>query len=278
MRPLETSPLTDDRMPPSVGRGEPLALRWHPAARAWLRTAPDRSSPRAIEVLKRRKDSVTYRVWGVGPMAGSVIAKRCRASAARVELWINQRMLPDLPLSTPGFLGQAPDDDPRFMWIFLEDAGERRYSASDPEHRELLTRWMATLHTSAASLPGATELPDRGATHFLETLRHTRGDIDRHIAASLLFEEHLSMLKRLRLCLDVVESCWPMMMDLCEGAPSTLVHGSLKERNVRVRHAADGTILMPFDWDRAGWGPPAVDLSRCPLTSLYGFLVRRRWP
>src|SRR5262249_48319977 len=72
--------------------------------------------------------------------------------------------------------------------------------------------------------------------------------------------------------------CWPSVLDLCDSAPETLVHGDLRQGNLRLRRTGDGLELRPIDWGRTGWGIAAVDLAECPLASLYGYLVRPRWP
>ena len=78
------------------------------------------------------------------------------------------------------------------------------------------------------------------------------------------------------------------MERFCEGIPQTLVHGDFVGKNVTIRSGQDGKTLLPFDWENAGWGVPAVDLAQAalPRTSFlanpelatYLSLVRGRWP
>src|SRR5262249_37076143 len=56
-----------------------------------------------------------------------------------------------------------------------------------------------------------------------------------------------------------------------------LAHGDFAGRNMIVLPVPDGLALVVFDWEMAGWGPPAVDLAEADLT-LYGSLGRGRWP
>src|SRR5262245_58828790 len=129
-------------MPSLPVETESRTLARHPAARAWMQSRRGRNAPLAIETLKRSRRTVVYRLWGSPPTGGSIIAKRCSDTAARLEIVLCEQVLPALPVSAPGLLGSLPDEDPRFTWIFLEDAGDRFYSPSESDHRNLLTRWM----------------------------------------------------------------------------------------------------------------------------------------
>ena len=49
-------------------------LAWHPAVKAWLAFAEGAGEPDTIEVLRDGKQSPAYRLVGVAPDGGSVIA------------------------------------------------------------------------------------------------------------------------------------------------------------------------------------------------------------
>lgn len=58
--------------------------------------------------------------------------------------------------------------------------------------------------------------------------------------------------------------------------PRTLVHGDFKSKNVRVRADTYDEHLIAFDWELAGYGPPAVDLHTfvlngpdCSIETMY---------
>jgi len=63
----------------------------------------------------------------------------------------------------------------------------------------------------------------------------------------------------------------------CAGVPSTLVHGDFRPKNAYLRDDGAGMCLFPIDWEMAGWGVPAADLTRVDLRA-YWAVVRERWP
>ncbi len=77
---------------------------------------------------------------------------------------------------------------------------------------------------------------------------------------------------------DLLESRWERVKELCDGKPHTLVHGDLKEKNIRVRGTRERIVLLTFDWEIAGHGVPAMDLVRCPNLPSYWSDVQKLWP
>jgi hypothetical protein len=62
-----------------------------------------------------------------------------------------------------------------------------------------------------------------------------------------------------------------------EGIPSTLVHGDFSPKNVHIRAGNASVDVLPLDWETAGWGVPARDLSDVPI-ELYCAAVQQWWP
>jgi ATP-binding cassette subfamily B protein len=238
-------------------------LEDHPAVKAWSRLRPA-GQPRALTVLKDKKwkpKSATFRLEGCGPDGTSVIAKRCRPSTADLESKVYTDVLPHLPVPTLRYHGMI-DDGGDWRWIFVEDAGRERYSPLDPEHRRLAARWLAALHGSAAEIPEASHLPDRGPAHYLSHLCSARGALVRQLGDRAAEEEEVRLLATLLSQLDALDSRWGEVEAFCETLPRTFVHGDLSRSNLRVRAGAAGTDLVAFDWEKAGWGVPAPDLAR----------------
>ena len=114
-------------------------LLQQPAARAWRRVAPEFRKPARITILKETRHSAVYRLHAAGPEGRSVVAKRCKPSAAAMERAIYEDILPTLPVPALRFYGLLQEDgesaDDQRCWLFIEDAGHEKYSYLLGEHR-----------------------------------------------------------------------------------------------------------------------------------------------
>jgi len=250
----------------------------HPAVRACRRLHPEFAKPDAVENLKAKHESAICRITGIGPNHSSIIAKRCLGETARIERTIYERVLPCLPVSTLRYYGFLEDEDPQFCWLFLEDGGNDPYSPSVPAHVALGSTWLGLLHASAHRVEAVASLPERGPRHYLEHLRQGRDAIRRSLDNPALSTQAVAVFSRITALYDFVESRWPELAGFCRSFPQTVVHGDFAERNIRVRHTPGGLVLLPFDWETAGWGVPAVDLAKCPDLSLYRTVAAQQCP
>jgi hypothetical protein len=250
----------------------------HPAVTAWRQLYPETAAPDAVEALKEKNKSASYRLAGVGPEHSAVIAKRCLIETARVERIIYEQVLPSLPMPALRYYGCLEERDSRFLWLFLQDAGKEPYSLSDAEHTSLASRWLGLMHTSGLHIAAAAGLPERGPRHYAEHLGRARNTIQRNLNNRVLSAEDVTALQRILALCDSVESQWPALERLSEGIPATFVHGDFSEKNLRVRRTSDELVLLPFDWETAGWGVPVADLVKCPDLSLYQTVVGVHWP
>jgi len=95
-------------------------LSWHPAAVAWEHVAPFAPTPDCIEVLRQENGTGAYRLVGVGPEGGPVLARRAPSWRVLVERAIYQRILSRL-----GFTGRRyyafPPKEPGFGWVFRQE-------------------------------------------------------------------------------------------------------------------------------------------------------------
>jgi hypothetical protein len=260
------------------------------ALKAWGRLQPDRGGVGRIDLLKRKKaepgKKSIYRLAGAGPGGSAVIAKRCRLAKARLEQTVYEEVLPRLPLPALRCHGLVEEPDSQLAWLFLEDAGEDRYSPSLPGHRRLAARWLGALHTAAARVAPADRLPDRGPAHYLGQVRSARDRILANLTNPALKAEDRALLKALLCRCEDLEACWGRVEEACAGMPRTLVHGDFVGKNLRTRPGGAGPVLLAFDWACAGWGVPAVDLTplSCPRFSgnpdlaAYAAVLREHWP
>jgi ABC-type multidrug transport system ATPase subunit len=234
----------------------------HPAARAWAQIGEGLSNLRAVTQVEPPEvgfpKSTIYRLEGAGECGATVIAKKCRRQRGQIERTIYELVLPKLSLPYPRFLGMANDDDGS-CWLFLEDAGDEAYSPLDPAHRIIAGRWLGALHRSAASLPSDVQLPDRGPAHYLGHLKAARDTIHENLSNPALDKGQRCQLQRIIMNCDFVESQWWRVDQFCRDIPKTMVHGDFVGKNVRLR---GGSEILPFDWEHAGIGVPAVDLAQ----------------
>ena len=243
-----------------------VATAQHPAARAWTQVGGGMSDLRSVVLLDRLnvnlRKSAVYRLEGVGESGAAVIAKKCGREPALLERTIYELVLPNLSVPYPRFLGMASDEDGMSCWLFTEDAGNEAYSPLDPKHRARAGRWLGALHASTISLPSNVCLPERGPVQYLGHLRSARDAIRDNLKNPVLDEEQRRQLKQIVSTCEFVDQEWHRIDQLCGEMPQTLVHGDFVGKNVRVRNGRTELELLPFDWEHAGRGVPAVDLAQ----------------
>lgn len=259
----------------------PRAPVLHPAIAAWQTLAAGRAKPERVETIEEKSKSAVYRLPGAERGGSAVIAKRGRRNGLLVERTIYLRVLSRLPVPTLrcyGFL----EDEPA-CWLFLEEADGRRFSTRNAADRALAGRWLGEVHAAVDPALEA-ELPDRGSGHYLAHLRPGRAAIRQSLARpGLAAGERAILESTARLC-DRLESWWSRIEEFYEAMPRTLVHGDFVQKNARVRDGRAGPELLILDWEVAGWGPPAADLSQTgggsldPDLTAYWTAVRARWP
>ena len=248
----------------------------HPASKAWAQLGIGHSTLPVVVPVERRhvslRKSSVYRLDGVGEAGATVIAKKCPRQYGLLERTIYEHVLPNLSVPHPRFLGIVSDDDEISCWLFTEDAGNDVYSPADSTHRIMAGRWLGAFHASTTVLPPDVLLPDRGPSHYLRHLRSARDTIRDNLPNPALNQEQRRQLQRIVSNCDFVEQEWPRVEQFCGGMPETLVHGDFVGKNVRVKRGATGTDILPFDWEHAGRGVPAVDVAQAAFPST-GFLA-----
>jgi hypothetical protein len=240
-------------------------LREHPAVKAWARLRPEWGQPTAIVRLQKRAKGQVYRLEGVGPGGAAVIAKRSSSDRIQRERAVYEHTLPALPVPALGYYGSVEEPEEGCGWLFLEDAGEERYSPLLGEHQDLAGQWLALLHTSAARLAAAAGLPDRGPDYYLGHLRSARETILANRTNPALGAEDVAVLAAVVRQGEAAASRWGEVERWCERMPRTFIHGDFAPKNMRVRAGPAGSELLPFDWGSAGWGVPAADLAQAAL-------------
>jgi hypothetical protein len=248
----------------------------HAAVAAWRQLDAGNSISPVIEVLKPpKRKSAVYRLVSVGPTGANVIAKRCRRRTALIENEIYGSVLNSLDVSPLHVYGVVDDPDAEFAWLFLEDAGDLSFSMTDLEHRKAAGRWLAALHSCQVDERVRAMLPRRGADDYLEILRLAHSIIVESLANPAFSADQAAVLEDIALQCRRLESRSQLIVEICDAIDSTLVHGDLGEKNVRMVGSAGATTFVPFDWETSGWGCPAIDLSVVDLSS-YSEAARKR--
>jgi Ser/Thr protein kinase RdoA (MazF antagonist) len=262
-----------ERTPPTVLWGR---LAWHPAVVAWRQFAHDTPDPEHIQVLERKRKSATYRLVGAGPDGESLIAQRSQMAKALIERTVYEQVLPYLPVTSPRYYG-CLEASPQHAWLFLEDVGDVHYSRTNAEHLAIAGRWVGGMHVAATRVAAAGRLPETGLPRYLGHLHAARRTIREHLTKPQHSGDEVAVLEGLVSALDDVERMWPCLEGACSGAPLTLVHGDFHPENAKVKKDGVRTELYAFDWELAGWGLPAPDLTQIDIAA-YWSVVGEAWP
>jgi aminoglycoside phosphotransferase (APT) family kinase protein len=255
--------------------------REHPAMTAW--TALGRPAvTTVVETLKDRPKSSVYRLHGIGPAGGDVVAKRTRRPLARREHLVLTRVLPGLgvpALRALGYLEAGPDSS----WVFVDHCAGTPFGTDDPGHRILAAHWFARLHLRglhAADAGDAAGLADLRLGTYLAHLRAARAQVRAAGSAPVRRggDDALpeALLEQVAAGCDALEDVWGEVEAACGGLPSTLVHGDARAANLLVRTGREGPEPVPIDWAEAGWGPAVVDLAQVDGAT-YWALIGGAW-
>src|SRR5262249_52917700 len=257
----------------------PANLDEHRAVKAWAKLFPPSREPIRVVILKpEHKTSSVYRLEGLGPSGSAVIAKRKRIGSMAIELTIYREILPQTGLRTLECYGFLDDPDPGFGWLFLEDAGDRKFNFDDPEHRALAAEWFATLHGSAARYARAKDwLPSRGLKHWRKTVSRACETIQLSLANPAFSPDDLRILQAVLSYGQSVLLHWGRVEEIGKKMSETVVQGDFGPKKGGVGEDSDRLYLFPIDWDWAGWGVAAADLSHTDI-AVYWSIVHRQWP
>jgi hypothetical protein len=251
----------------------------HPAIRAWRQLASSQLDHEHLEVYQEKTwGSAVYRIVCSGGSDLDVIAKRSRQETAWIERTVYEEILPKLPLPALHYFGSVKESNGGFCWLFLEDVShDREYRPQIREHRVAAAQWLGIMNTSAADLVEAIHLPKRGPKHYLDLLHSACNATLSNLTNPALKASDIRLLENILTQCDYLSAHWNQLASVCEEAPRTLVHGDFISKNVRLRYDRDAVVVLPFDWEKAGWGIPAEDISRVDIAT-YRLGVQNRWP
>lgn len=272
----------------------PARLAEHPAVRAWHTLRPGGAGPERLDVLKEKPRSSVYRLMGVDSRKRAVIAKRQMRERRdfAVERLMYEEVLPQLQIDAPAYLGcvaAGESKETEFCWLFVEDVGPWEPDPNCSGSRGLVSRWLASFHLRAATIPEAliARLPDHGPQKYEIHLRSACQLVQELRVDRRLDANARATIDAMGVVVDSLQGYWTDVEEFCAGMPRTLVHGDCLPKNLRVRRTGSATTLVPIDWATAGWGLPAADLGQATLTTnqavpldveTYWHVVREGWP
>lgn len=248
-----TSPMQSSRMVASVSSAAMSAER--AAMRAWAAVSAGEEC-RRVQIVRATAKSLICRLHA-GKAGTALIAKRSDPGTARLERTMYSDVLPRLPVRSLSCYGWLERDGDGLSWLFLEDCGDELWGA---ENMRELARWLGALHGSAASLDVGTALPQRGLKYHLANLHDARTGIRANLNNPVLSNSDREMLSSIASSFDVIERRWDCVVRACLPELSTVVHGDVDPRNLRLVAGADGLELVAFDWEWSGYGTAAQDL------------------
>ena len=254
--------------------GDPVRTR---AEAIWKQVRPDCRPPLQVTNLKpAHRKSAVYRFIGAGPDGTNVIAKRAKRSTIETERRVHQEVLSILPVSALLLYATADDEDERYGWIFLEDAGDIEWSPDRTECRELAAKWLAQVHLGAAGLVGKIALPWLGVAYYVDLVRAARETVSNGLANDALSACSRELLRQVEGDCVLLQTHWSALESVMSGVPSTLSLPGLSAKNARVRMAKSGPELLAFDFESAFFGPAIIELYHVD-TSLYSRTVGKTW-
>ncbi|MHC4901163.1 MAG: aminoglycoside phosphotransferase family protein [Planctomycetota bacterium] len=236
------------------------------AADAW--TALGGDPPDRVDVLTQDRGTTVWRLHGVGDGGGAVIAKRSPRTTAAVERIVYEQCLREAGVPVLRYYGAVVEAE--HGWLFVEEASGARFHPDKEAHRVAAARWLGALHRSIREGDAPPGLPTRRPEHYFELLRSQR--------AAPRDEPPDPALDTLAAQCDLLSACWHELEAACHDAPDTLVHGDIVAHNVCVREGPSGLEFLPFDWEKAGWGPAAEDISIADLEVYAAAVGTRRDP
>jgi hypothetical protein len=248
------------------------------AAAAWSTLSPRCPACTPVETLQEKKNSAVYRLAEAGPHGQSIIAKWLRAEPCAIEQTVYDNVLARLETRAARCFGSVADDADGFHWIFVEEAGGVGYDPNDSSHRAIASAWLAELHSTAQDLAAATaesgHLPQVGPSRCIRRIAGAKDRIASFVENPALHDDDRSVLAELLGQCDSL-SGWCESLDghYRRFAP-TLVHGDFVAKNLRICIEDGQAHLLVFDWEMAGYGPPAADLAECDDLANYHASLR----
>lgn len=220
-----------------------------------------------VEILKpEHRKSAVYRLRHAGHSGENVVAKRCINRVAMKELAIYRALLAE-DSDAPFCYGTAADRDQHYAWLFLADVGDVPFSLGDADHRRAAARWLAKMHRRPVPEDIRKGLPQLDAAGCLTIVAEALSVVEHGLANNSIESDDRGVLNSIASACGYITSNSGLIEEVCSALEPGLVHGDLGAKNARILMKAIGTAFVPFDWETAAWGCPAIDLSVVDLST-----------
>jgi thiamine kinase-like enzyme len=203
--------------------------------------------------------------------ARSFVIKKLESSRALRNELAAKKWLPAVGLADHGPpLLEAFAADARHVWHIYEDMGDAELdeNAAEPGELEEAMRLIAKLHRSFTTQPLLAECRLHGMDLSAHLFRTSVADSIRALESldpttPTMKKDGRALRDRLLQRLESLQRQQAMRTaQLIEyGGPETLLQGDLWPKNMLVTCTQQRLQVQLIDWDRAGVGPPAYDLS-----------------
>jgi thiamine kinase-like enzyme len=257
----------------------------HRVVAAWKAIDSSRICPRSVcRVEARKRDRDVYRLAFDDDL--SVIAKGCQRQVAEAEAAVYERVLPHVSLPALRYYGTVDEPDTSVTWLFVQEAIGNEYLSDDPDCRRAAALWLAALHTDASRLDLGHVMPDRDVGYFLGCACDIHAAISSSLENPALTAADVAVLERVLASTEHLDSRSNEIESALRSMPRTVVHNDVCADNLRARHSDGTLVVLPFDWEDAGWGVPAIDLAQLaehpaysvrPDLETYESIVRQTW-
>jgi hypothetical protein len=201
----------------------------------------------------------------------SFVVKRSKPAPAQRNALVVRRWLPAVRLgsSAPAIVATAAERGGRSVWHVYEDLGDRTLKVDcDPVALRSAVALLGALHTRFVRHPMLAEAREWGGELGVGFYRSSVRDAITCLEA--ISRSHLDglgdylplrdrLLDRMSVLRAEERERTEAIADL--GGPDTLLHGDLWLKNLMVVRDAERVHVRLIDWDHAGLGPVAYDLS-----------------
>ncbi len=243
----------------------------------WEQVLSDGRPPSQVSILKApHRKSAVYRLEGADPRGAAVIAKRARRSTIVNERRVYQEILSVLPVRSLRLYGSAEDKDQEYGWLFLEDAGDRKWSKDSPEHRHLAAHWLARVHRGAERLVGKVSLPFTGVTYYRDLACSAEETLLEILSKQAFPAQTRNLLEQVATECSAFESKWCVVEGILTRIPTTLALPGFEGKNARVRDPGSGLELLAYDFENAFLGSPAMEFRDIDI-DVYWQVAGRSW-